>query len=66
MDEKRFDTMARGMARHSSRRGVPGGVLAAALTLGRDRPPWQSGAGFAEPIAAVVARMRPPPHQTTS
>jgi hypothetical protein len=33
MDEKRFDTMARGMARLSSRRGVLGGVLGAALTL---------------------------------
>jgi hypothetical protein len=33
MDEKRFDTMARGMARHTSRRGVLGGVFGAALTL---------------------------------
>jgi hypothetical protein len=33
MDEKRFDTMARGMARHSSRRGVLGGVIGAALSL---------------------------------
>jgi hypothetical protein len=33
MDEMRFDTMTRGMARHSSRRGVLGGVLGATLTL---------------------------------
>ena len=33
MDEQRFDTMARGLARLSSRRGVLGGVLGAALTL---------------------------------
>ena len=33
MDEMRFDTMARGLARLSSRRHVLGGVLGSALTL---------------------------------
>jgi hypothetical protein len=33
MDEMRFDTMARNLARLSSRRGVLGGVLGSALTL---------------------------------
>ena len=33
MDEKRFDTMARGLARLASRRRVVGGVLGGALTL---------------------------------
>lgn len=33
MDETRFDTVARNLARLSSRRGVLGGVLGAALTL---------------------------------
>src|SRR5215212_6668039 len=33
MDEKRFDTMARGLARLASRRRVVGGVLGGTLTL---------------------------------
>src|SRR5829696_10272586 len=65
MDEQRFDTMARSLARLSSRRGVLGGGLGTALTLlagssaiaarGKTRRARRSGQGQEETVTATDA-----------
>jgi hypothetical protein len=65
MDEQRFDTMARGLARLSSRRGVLGGGLGTALTLlagssaiaarGKTRRARRGGQGQEETVTVTDA-----------